>query len=104
MSLLKQLFVSKSYPLNKIYLSRERLLSNYRYLSALVPGVAVAPVLKSNAYGHGIEQIADILSTKGEAFRIPFVCVDSLFEAYQLQKIGFKSEILIMGYVDPRSL
>lgn len=97
-------FRSKSYPLNKIYLSKERLIANYNHLSSLNSDVRIAPVLKSNAYGHGIEQIGRILATKGEGFRIPFICVDSLFEAYQLQKAGVKSDILIMGYVDPRSL
>lgn len=101
---IKALFGSKSYPLNKIYLSKERLLANFDYLSKLVPGVEVAPVLKSNAYGHGIEQIGQLLASQGQALSIPFICVDSLYEAYQLQKIGVKSDILIMGYIDPRSL
>src|SRR5258708_20509699 len=39
-----------------------------------------SPVLKSNAYRHGIGQIGSIL----EAQNAPFLAVDSLFEAYQL--------------------
>ncbi len=91
---------SKSYPLNKIHISKERLIANYRYLASLRAGVSVAPVLKSNAYGHGISEIGRIMDSQ----KPPFICVDSLYEAYQLQKAGVKSEILIMGYVDPRSL
>src|SRR3989344_4140446 len=101
---LQNLLSSKSYPLNKIYLSKERLLQNYNYLSKLNPKVQVAPVLKSNAYGHGIDQIGGILNSQGVPLRMPFVCVDSLYEAYLLQKSGVRSDILIMGYVDPRSL
>lgn len=100
---LRSLLGSKSYPLNKIYLSKQQLIDNYTYLSALQKRVQVAPVLKSNAYGHGIAQVAQIL--QGEALdKIPFICVDSLYEAYQLLDAGVKDQILIMGYVDPRSL
>src|SRR6266536_1549511 len=102
---LHNLFGNKHYPLNKIYLSKQRLLDNYNYLSSLQKGIQVAPVLKSNAYGHGIEQIARVLASQGEALqKTPFFCVDSLYEAYQLKNAGVKKDILIMGYVDPRSL
>lgn len=98
--MLNSLFGTKSYPLNKIYLSKERLIANYQYLAGLNPDIQIAPVLKSNAYGHGIEPIGQLI----DAQKPPFICVDSLLEAYQLQKAGVKSDILIMGYVDPRSL
>jgi alanine racemase len=94
------LHISKSYPLNKIYLSREKLIANYQFLKNLSTGVKVSPVLKSNAYGHGIEIIGKLIDEQ----RPPFICVDSLYEAYQLHQAGVKSDILIMGYVDPRSL
>lgn len=100
MSIFSSLLPSKSYPLNKIYISRDNLISNYDYLSGIEAGVSVAPVLKSNAYGHGIEIVAKILDRK----KLPFICVDSLYEAIQLKKAGIKSEILIMGYIDPESL
>lgn len=37
-------------------------------------------------------------------YAVPFVCVDSLYEAYELEKHGYKKDILIMGYVDPRDI
>ncbi len=37
-------------------------------------------------------------------FEIPFVCVDSLYEAFELEKNGYRGDILIMGYVDPRDI
>lgn len=98
--MISDLFRQKSYPLNKIYLSKDRLIANYKYLSTLSPEVHVAPVLKSNAYGHGIKEIGRLIDTQKPAF----ICVDSLYEAIQLQKAGVKSEILITGFVDPRSL
>jgi alanine racemase len=53
---------------------------------------AVAPVLKSNAYGHGLIQVARILGP------VPFLCVDSYFEALTLRTEGIRSAVLIMGY------
>lgn len=57
-------------------------------------------MVKSNAYGHGIKILAPLLNR----YAVPFVCVDSLYEAYELEKHGYKKDILIMGYVDPRDI
>ncbi len=86
--------------LNKIEISRSALIDNYTRLSTLDPGLSIAPVLKSNAYGHGIVEVANILDSQTP----PFFCVDSLYEAYQLLKAGIKTETLIMGYTDPENL
>jgi alanine racemase len=87
-------------PLNIIEISKTNLTHNYNFLSSINKQILVAPVLKSNAYGHGISIIAKEL----EKLKPPFFCVDSLFEAYELLKTGIKTPILIMGYVDPKSL
>ncbi len=97
---LKALLGRKYHYLNSVELSVPALKSNYTYLSSLHKGVAIAPVLKSNAYGHGIREVARVLDPLGA----PFFCVDSLAEAYELSKIGIKTPILIMGYVSPSSL
>lgn len=60
----------------------------------------IAPVLKSNAYGHGLTLIASLV----DQLNAPFVCVDSLYEAYELLKVGLRTKILIMGFVHPASL
>ncbi|MCL4366019.1 alanine racemase, partial [Patescibacteria group bacterium] len=93
-------FLRKNYQtLNKIEISRDNLLHNYHYLSNLNKKVQIAPVLKSNGYGHGIANVAHIL----EKSEIPFFCVDSLFEAYELQKAKIKLPILVMGYTNPEN-
>ena len=91
--------------LNKIEISKSRLINNYKFLSLLNKKFQITPVLKSNAYGHGIKEVGAILD-KVEA---PFFCVDSLYEAYQLHKPApffkkVKTPILIMGYTDPSNL
>ncbi len=86
-------------PLNEVEVSKSALVHNYNYLSKLA-GIPIAPVLKSNAYGHGIELVGKIL----DPLKPPLFCVDSIFEAYQLLKIGIKTPILVMGYVGPQNL
>ena len=85
-------------PLNRIEIAKSALLSNYKYLSSL-SHVKVSPVLKSNAYGHGLPLVAKILDNAGA----PFFSVDSLYEAYELLKVGIKTHILIMGYTNPEN-
>lgn len=93
-------FFKKSYhTLNLIEVSGDNTLYNYRYLCSLSKNVKVAPVVKSNGYGHGIVNVAKIL----DSVNAPFFCVDSLFEAYQLQKINIKTPILVMGYTNPEN-
>ncbi len=95
-----------SYPLNKIYVSRNNLLRNYEYLSSINSKIKIAPVLKSNAYGHGIELVGKTLDSLNvhRTLKTPFICVDSIYEAYQLKRVHIKTPILIMGYIDPKSL
>lgn len=98
--LIQRILGRTSHPLNRIYISKSRLISNYKTLSKINPKIKITPVLKSNAYGHGISEVGKIVNK----LDTPFVCVDSLYEALQLRKAGVKSEILIMGYIDPESL
>lgn len=101
LNLLKRLLKIASYqPLNRVIVNKDNLLYNYDYLSKINPLIRVAPVLKSNAYGHGIVQVGEIL----DSANAPFYCVDSLYEAYFLLKAKVKTPILIMGYIAPESL
>ncbi len=94
-------FLGHTYsPLNTIEISEKNLLFNYNYLSSINSKIKVAPVLKSNAYGHGIREIGKIL----DRVCPPFFCVDSIYEGYELLKAKVKTPILIMGYIDPENL
>lgn len=106
-----RIFRKKYQVLNRIEISRSRLTNNYQTLASLNSGFKIAPVLKSNAYGHGIKEIAGILDKND--FSIPFFCVDSLYEAYQIykpilpvfaQEVKVKTPILVMGYSNPENL
>ncbi len=88
------------HPLNVLEISKERLHQNAQTLININPNIKISPVLKSNAYGHGIELIGKEL----ESYNFPFYCVNSLPEAVALRNAGVKTDILIMGYVDPANL
>jgi len=98
--LIREILGREYIPLNKVLISQKRLVQNYQYLKKLQKNLQIAPVLKSNAYGHGIIQVAKIL----ESQKPPMFCVDSLYEAHLLLKVRVKTPILIMGYIHPTSL
>jgi len=95
---LLNIFKKEYRTLNLIEVYKDKLIHNYKYLSSFK--IEIAPVIKSNGYGHGIVSVAKIL----QDFNPPFFCVDSLFEAYELQKGGIKTPILITGYTNPQNL
>jgi alanine racemase len=88
----KHLYKPNITPMNVIALSRSALLSNYHLLQTLHPGDALFPVLKSNAYGHGIKEIASILKEVSPAY----ICVDS-FPEYQVVRDVARCRSLILG-------
>ena len=81
-------------PLIEVLVYKSAILRNLRTFQELDKRVAVAPVLKSNAYGHGLVEVAKTLD--GED--LPFFCVDSYFEALILRNEGIRTPILIIGY------
>jgi alanine racemase len=101
----KLLGLSEYQALNVIEISKQNLLYNLKVLSKVNAKVKVAPVLKSNAYGHGLTLVARMLDSHFHGNDIlPFFCVDSLYEAYELLKANIKTPILIMGYIEPSNL
>jgi len=77
------------------------------------PKGTIAPVLKSNAYGHGLIEVARIIEAERrnhlgrrskEKDRIPFLVVDSFFEAVALRAARIKSPLLIIGYTRPETI
>ncbi|MEI8249356.1 MAG: alanine racemase [Candidatus Taylorbacteria bacterium] len=88
-------------PLITVEVSKSRLLHNLHQFQRVAPHGMVAPVLKSNAYGHGLMEVAHIL--EGEK-GIPFWIVDSYFEAVALRAKGFKTPLLIIGYSRPDTI
>ena len=61
----------------------------------LGPGVELAAVVKSNAYGHGWREIAGLALKHGAHS----LCVHSLEEARNLREAGISADILVLGHV-----
>jgi alanine racemase len=87
-------------PSVEVLIYRENLLHNLNGYNQKYPQLSFAPVLKSNAYGHGLIEVAQILDKKKNAFLV----VDSLFEAKALRSEGIKSQILIIGYTSAENI
>lgn len=91
---------STSHPLIEVSISRENLLHNLHTYQTQYPDLRFAPVLKSNAYGHGLVLVARLLDSE----QIAFFMVDSLYEARTLRQSGIRSKILVLGYVRPEDI
>lgn len=79
----------------EVRIFRDRILHNLGVFQYMLPsGVRIAPVLKSNAYGHGLVQVAECLRDVD----IPFLAVDSYYEALVLRNEGIKTPLVVIGY------
>lgn len=78
----------------EVLIFKDNLLHNLNEYINKFPDFSFAPVLKSNAYGHGLLEIAKILDKE----KVPFFVVDSLYEARLLKAKNIKKDILIIGY------
>lgn len=82
---------------NRIEVSKRALLRNFD-LFAELSGKQAIPVLKGNAYGHGIEQVATALKDR----KFPYIAVDGYFEALRIRKVS-RQPVLIMGAIKPEN-
>lgn len=75
-------------------ISENALLHNFNEFQKIVgKKVMVAPVVKANAYGHGLKEVVLILKNKTDIF-----AVDNIDEALAIRKISKKVKVLILGY------
>jgi alanine racemase len=93
---LRKYFGKEYKNLNKIEISEQALINNFNYFQNQHPQAKVCPVLKSNAYGHGLGLLAEFIDQK---IQPEFIIVDSLYEAYKIENIN--TPILIIGYTRP---
>jgi alanine racemase len=71
----------------------ERLAENYRAIAKHVAPARVMPILKANAYGHGLVEVA----RKLEAIGAPYVGVAYVEEGLRLRQHGVRLPILVLG-------
>lgn len=70
-----------------------RLTGNYRAIERAVAPAAVMPVLKANAYGHGLVEVARHFASLGA----PYLGVAFLEEGILLREYGVTTPILVLG-------
>ncbi len=80
-----------------VEVDRKALLSNFSvFRKNTKKKTKIVAVVKSNAYGHGIIEVAKILNSRADFFG-----VDDFSEALELSKAGIKKPILVFGYTLP---
>ncbi len=93
-------YLARYNPSVEILISKANLVGNLKEYQKHYPKLSFAPVLKSNAYGHGLVTVAQILDRE----RIAFFVVDSLYEVMILRNEGIKSDVLVIGYTRPENI
>lgn len=82
---------------NQIEVSCSALISNLNLFKEL-SDKSVIPVLKANAYGHGIREVATALIKE----KLRYIAVDGYFEATRVREVS-KQPVLIMGAILPQN-
>jgi len=81
-----------------IEISRSSLIHNLKVFKKIIgPKVMLMPVVKSNAYGHGLVEVAKICDHAAEVFAI---CTVNLEEALALRQHKIKKPILVLSFYD----
>jgi alanine racemase len=76
-----------------VEVSLERIAANFRAIRDAAPGVTIMPVVKANAYGHGMIPVASALAAEGASW----FAVSSFDEGLELREAGIRARILVMA-------
>lgn len=95
MSSINQPTISQNGILRPTYVevNLDRLTENYRAIATAVSPAKVMPILKANAYGHGLVEVARHMVTLGA----PYLGVAFLEEGIMLREAGVTAPILVLG-------
>ncbi len=88
------------YKLNRAWteIDLDALKSNLTGIRKLLrPSTKVCAVVKADAYGHGVKEVAHFFAECG----VDYFAVSMADEALQLRLLGIDKPILILGYTDP---
>lgn len=66
-----------------------------QFQKRLAPDSRLAPVVKANAYGHGMLHVARVAQQAG----VEWLCVNSAEEALELRQAGHRARLLVLGYI-----
>ncbi|MFK5884000.1 MAG: alanine racemase, partial [Candidatus Izemoplasma sp.] len=83
-----------------VEINLENIYSNFKSVEKILNGKTVIPVVKANAYGHGMIEVSKYLYSKN----IDYFAVSLLEEALELRSTLPNIDILVMGVVYPDQL
>lgn len=92
LDIIRRIIKPKYETLNWLEIDAGKIIANFNYLKSLQKEAEIFPVLKANAYGHGLKEICQILNNT----TAKMVVVDSYPEA-QIAYRYFKGRVLILG-------
>ncbi|OJI06484.1 alanine racemase [bacterium CG10_46_32] len=78
-----------------VEISKGALAHNLRQFKFISKDAKLIGVIKANAYGHGLEQVADAI-----ADTVDYLAVINLNEAKRIRAAGVRVPVLILGYVE----
>ena len=76
-----------------INISKSALLNNFDFFTSIRAFNSVIPIIKSNAYGHGLEEVFSILKERNP----PWLGVNYVEEAETLRNLKYGGRILVVG-------
>jgi len=79
-----------------VEISKRALYHNIAQYKKFIGGKSLAPVIKSNAYGHGLQEIARICQGNSQ---VDWLCTAMLREAITLRNLGITKPILVLSYL-----
>jgi alanine racemase len=85
--------VGRDTMLSWLELSRSAIRQNYLVFKDMVAPFPLMPIVKSNAYGHGLEQVMACLKDED----LSWVGVNYLSEAKKIRESGYSGDILVVG-------
>ncbi|MEO8065285.1 MAG: alanine racemase [Candidatus Doudnabacteria bacterium] len=81
---------------SKVIISKSALVHNLRAYRRAVGDTQIMAVVKSNAYGHGIDLVSSAIERETDWFGVA-----SGLEALSLRQTGIKKPILVLSFYDP---
>ncbi len=78
---------------SRVLISKQNLLHNLGQFKKIAGSAKIITVVKSNAYGHGVDLVASVIEKNTDWF-----ATVNLDEALYLRKLGIKKPILVLSY------
>ena len=94
--------VSKKRPMKHsiVQISRNAFKHNLSFFKGIVPDALLSPVVKANAYGHGLAEMTSL----AKDFGVPMLMVNYACEAIFLRKSGYQGRVVTVGPFPDKSV